>query len=144
MTYKKMTGLDNVLNNLNKEVDKIIERTLAGLIRAAIIVIRDMEKTAPTVPRNLGNLRSSVFLVTDTGEVMMGADPGIAKITNKGPYIALGFSANYAAKVHEMVGARFKQGDGPERGAKFLERALDRNTKVILEMIQKEAQIKGK
>lgn len=140
MTYqaKHLKGLDNVLSKLKKETDAIPGKTLKGLIRAAIIVRRDMEQTEPKIPVDTGNLRSSYFLVTSNGDTMDGVNPGIPKQAVPGPYVALGFSANYAVKVHEAVNITFKR---PGSGAKFLESALDRNTNSILEMIKKEAQI---
>lgn len=141
MTYqaKSLKGLDDVLSKLKKETDAIPGKTLKGLIRAAIIVRRDMEQTEPLIPVDTGNLRSSFFLVTSNGDVLDGQNPGVPKQVISGPYVALGFSANYAVRVHEAVNAHFQR---PGSGAKFLESALDRNTNVVLEIIKKEAQIK--
>ena len=133
-----LKGLDQVLRNLKKETDKIVGKTMKGLIRAAIIVRRDMEQTEPKIPVDTGNLRSSYFLVTSTGETLDGQNPGVPKIQNNGPYVAMGFSANYAVQVHEAVNIKFKR---PGSGAKFLESAVDRNAGAILEMIQKEVKI---
>ena len=140
MTYqpKHLKGLDNVLGKLKKATDEIQGKTLKGLIRAAIIVRRDMEQTEPKIPVYTGNLRSSYFLVTSNGDTLDGQNPGIPKRAVPGPYVALGFSANYAVKVHEAVNVNFQR---PGSGAKFLESALDRNSKAILEMIQKEAKV---
>jgi hypothetical protein len=136
---KYLQGLDRVLSNLKKETDKIPGKTLKGLIRAAIIVRRDMEQTEPKIPVDTGNLRSSYFLVTSNGDALDGQNPGIPKQAVPGPYVALGFSANYAVKVHEAVNIKFKR---PGSGAKFLESALDRNAKTIIDLIKQEAIIK--
>jgi hypothetical protein len=134
----KLIGLDQVLHKLKQETDKIPGKTLKGLIQAGIIVRRDMEKTSPIIPVDTGNLRSSFFLVTSTGEVVQGANPGLPSMQNNGPYVALGFSANYAAKVHEAVNVKFQR---PDSGPKFLESALDRNITDIINIIAKEAKI---
>ncbi|MFA6336264.1 MAG: hypothetical protein WCX48_12085, partial [Bacteroidales bacterium] len=54
------------------------------------------------------------------------------------PVIILGFSANYALWVHEMVDAIFQR---PGAGAKFLEAALKRNKNAILRAIADSAKI---
>lgn len=54
-----LEGLDAVIANLNREVSKIKGRSLKGLIRAAIVVRRDMDKTPPLIPIDIGNLRGS-------------------------------------------------------------------------------------
>ena len=158
MAKMRLTGLEDVLKKLKAETDKIEGKTLKGLIRAGIIVRRDMEKTAPVIPVDLGNLRSSFFMVTSEGGIKItgGSFTGpeaaqiaaqhsavissvrTGKIVVSGPYVVLGFSANYAAKVHEAVNVKFQR---PGSGAKFLESALDRNTKDILEVIRKEAML---
>lgn len=161
-------GMDIVLSNLNREILKIKGRTLKGLIEASIIVRRDMEYTAPSIPVDTGNLRASWFTVTATG-IQDGSSPNFkeenaAKMASehssviastrslvqaasvKGPALMMGFSANYAMWVHEMVGANFRQ---PKKeavkaptGAKFFEKSLKRNKALILETIRKNAQIK--
>ena len=54
--------------------------------------------------------------------------------------VALGFGAEYAAWVHENVGAKFQR---PGAGAKFLEAALKREQNNIEKIIQATAKIKG-
>jgi len=117
-------GMDNLLRNLNKEIKKIEGFSMKGLIRAAIIIRRDMDKTSPLIPVDEGNLRASWF-----------TDP---QHTPKGPSLRLGFAANYAWYVHEMVGANFSR---PGAGAKFFEASLKRNDKngEILRVIKEEA-----
>lgn len=138
MAKEYLKGLDQVLSNLQKEMDKIPGKTLNGLIRAGIIVRRDMDKTPPLIPVDKGNLRSSFFLITHEGKVMEGENVPLPVMDVKGPYIYLGFSANYAVYVHENITANFQR---PNAGAKFLESAIDRNHQVILYTIAKEAKI---
>lgn len=122
MARKKMHGVDKVLRNLNKQVREIEGRTMKGLIQAAILVRKDMEQTSPTIPVDTGNLRASWF-----------TDP---HYQGKNPVVNLGFSANYAWYVHEMVGANFQR---PGAGAKFFEAALKRNKAQILKIVAREA-----
>jgi hypothetical protein len=75
MSSFKITGLNNVMNNLNKRINQIEGRTLKGLIRAAIIIRRDMDKTAPLIPVDIGNLRASFFVVTSDGNTPYGSTP---------------------------------------------------------------------
>lgn len=137
-------GMPNILRNYNKRIKKMENNSLKGLIRAAIIIRRDMDKTPPLIPIDSGNLRASWFV-----------DP---RHTYKGPSVRLGFTVAYAWYVHEMVGANFagsperitrtKKGRvtaktkkyfrRPNAGAKFFEAALKRNRKKILSVIKKE------
>lgn len=154
-------GLDKVLGNLNKEIKKIDGRTLKGLIRAAIIIRRDMETTPPLIPVDTGNLRASYFTITTkgTGAEGMGASfkgENAGKMAQEhsqvisegrnalqgivyGPAVMIGFTAYYAFKVHEDMMSHFKR---PGSGPKFLESAIERNKDKILSIIREEAKIK--
>jgi hypothetical protein len=121
-----LKGLEAVIANLNKEIKAIEGRSLAGMIRAAVVVRRSTEETPPLTPVDLGNLRASWF-----------THPGYAPGGN--PFLTMGYSANYAVYVHEMVGAKFQR---PGAGAKWFQAAFRRNKDRILEVIREEAQIK--
>src|SRR6056297_118046 len=139
MARKRIRGTDKVLRNLNREIKQIEGRTMKGLIRAGIIVLRDMDKTSPKIPVDERNLQASQFLVATRGGVERGSNPSFkgenaermqaehsstlsreasAVAASKQPVVRLGFSANYAWYVHEMVGANFQR---PGAGAKFFE-----------------------
>lgn len=76
MANKYVTGLDEVVKNLNDRIKEIQgEPTLKGLVRGARIVLEDMEKTSPLIPVDTGNLRNSVFTVTSKGKVEVGENP---------------------------------------------------------------------
>ena len=120
-----LEGLETVMKNLNREVVQIKSRSLKGLIRAAIIVRRSMDKNPPLVPVDTGNLRASWFVET------------IRNVDN--PAVFIGFSANYATFVHENVGANFNR---PGAGAKFFEASLKLNEDLMLEAIRQEAAVK--
>ena len=122
-------GMDIVLGNLNREIMKIQERSMAGLIESAMLIRRDMEKTQPLIPLDTGNLRASWFVTEYKKEKKFG--------------LIMGFSANYAVFVHEMVdrGSKKINWSRPGSGPKFLEEALKRNTEQILKIIRDNAEI---
>jgi len=131
-TYLK--GLDDVMKNLNKEVQAIQGKTMKGLLKAAIVIRRDMAKTEPTIPIDTRNLEASWF-VTPV--------PSLTK-----PILIAGFSAAYAEFVHENMEGKFQQprpgattkarqtGFRPGAGPKFYEKALNRNHAVIVQIIK--------
>lgn len=149
---KGLEGMNIVLHNLNKEIVAIKGRSMSGLIKGAMVIRRDMDITEPLIPVDTGNLRSSWF--TQPIHIM-------AKLQSI-PALLIGFTANYAVFVHEMVGANFK--GHPEKvkytkkgkptsetkkffrrpgaGAKFFEASLDRNAKEVLRIVREEAKIR--
>ena len=136
-------GLDKVMGNLNREIQAIKGRSMQGLIKAAILIRADMDKTPPLIPIDTGNLRASW-------------NPGIPIKKGNEIGITIGFSANYAVFVHEMVdadftSARWRYKKGKKRkwytpragsGAKFFEYSIKRNEKEVLLIIANNAQIK--
>ena len=157
---KKIDGFDKVMKNLNKEIRRIKGATMKGLIRGAIIIVRDMEKVHPKVPVDEGNLRASRFITSVYGKTQtqskgdfvgedsdrLAAEHGsvISAVNTmqelyKIPLVTIGFSAFYAWYVHENIDAEFKR---PNSGAKFLEASFKRNKGAVLGVIFLEA--KGK
>jgi len=151
-TYVK--GIDEAITALNREVQKIEGRTLRGLIRGAVIIRRKIDTVPPVVPVDLGNLRASWFSVT-TNSVQAGKSPEFkgpkatefaahhSAVVNemqgkvKGKIaVAMGFSANYAAEVHEKIEAKFRR---PGAGAKFFQAAINNSIDEVLEIVRKEA-----
>lgn len=122
----KVKGLAKVNANLSREIRHIRGRTPRGLYNATVLVHRSMETRPPLIPVDTGYLRHSYFTT-----------PFIKPI---GPAIAMGFSANYAAHVHEMVGENINW-NRPDSGPKFLEEHLLKNRLGILEEIRKAAKI---
>lgn len=160
MAEETLIGFNKVLKNLHREVNKIHGRTMKGLIRAAIMVRRDMEKTSPKIPVDIGNLRASFFIITSEGGVQQGENPAfegdnaselaanhqtvltaaLAEAQSYGyPVVIMGFSAEYAVWVHERVDADFQR-EGA--GAKYFETHLASNMDEMLKMIHKEARIR--
>lgn len=167
MAALPLTGLDNVMRNLAIEIKKMRNRSMKGLIKANILIRRDMEDTPPLIPVDTGNLRASYFAVTSDRRVVRGASPSF-KGANKAemaaehaifvdeqqadasgsrePLLILGFSANYAWFVHEMIGANFAGPIAGSRregaGAKFFEAALNRQFHNILRVIRDNARVR--
>ena len=127
---KAMDGqIQDVMKNINAELEKIKGRSMKGMIRAVIWLRRDMEYTPPLIPVDTGNLRSSWF----TKQFYV----------RNAPVLMFGFSASYAAWVHENMGAGDKtiNWKRPGAGPKFLQAALARNERDILRIIAENATI---
>ena len=157
MAFVAVRGIDKVMTRLNMAIAKIEATSLAGLIQAAIIIRRDMDKTPPVIPIDFGNLRASWFIVAGFGPSprtsggfkgpeasKMSADHSSvkggakAKVTGK-PMIGFGFSAYYANIVHEEMTP--KNWQRPGSGPLFLERSVTRNYSAILMAIANSARL---
>jgi hypothetical protein len=150
-----IAGAEKVLANLNAAVKKIEGKiTMKGLIESAIIIRRNME---PMIPRDIGNLRASWFVVTAYSDVSAGGEfkgKDAGKQTSlynearsnakavagkiKQPVVIMGFTANYAAVVHESENMHFQYATAE---SKFFEKALNRTQKEVLTTLQKSAKI---
>jgi hypothetical protein len=152
---RKLEGTDEVLKNLNSAIKRIKKRSMKGLLKATILIRRDMDKTPPLIPVDLGNLRASSFIVAGTGKVR-------SEGSFSGPYSAefladhsqamasasarvsgklmtgIGFSARYAKLVESDTTTRRQR---PGSGGGFFEGALQRNAPFVIEVIKKEAKI---
>jgi len=164
----KWQGLETVLKNLNKEVRKIRKRTQSGITKAALYIRGESQKLCPVVT---GNLRNSAFVIGGDGTLfatnvaMTGAKSGnkemmqavseVKAATNLNYKEAIvGFSASYAAYVHENPragktggfspsGREYKPPIGSKRKVfstvgqyKFLEQPLVQDQKRILQIIK--------
>jgi hypothetical protein len=141
--FNSINGFDQVIKNLHAEIIAIEGFSRKGLILAAKHIQRDCEKTAPTTPIDLGNLRSSwqTHFVNSgfVGSRMYG--------------LRMGYAANYALWVHEMIDADFKTSKrryNPKRmshtkdkntGAKWFEKSINRNHEEILTIIHANTKI---
>lgn len=154
-----LRGMGAVLHNLDQQVKRIEGATMKGLIYSTIIIRRDMDFTPPTIPLDLGNLRASWFVVTlkttpdgrsskftgkDASELSTDHNRALSSARSmlsgvNQPVLIMGFTANYAMWVHEMLGDI--NWSRPGSGAKFFEAALSRNTDVIVNTIWKYAKI---
>jgi hypothetical protein len=119
-------GTRQVINSINKVAKDTEGNALKALLAVAVLIRRSMDKEEPKIPVDTGNLRQSWFVNS------------VKKL--KGPEVTIGFSANYAVFVHEMVNSKFnnpvnwnREGGGP----KFLQEAMQRNEKEAIQIIQK-------
>jgi hypothetical protein len=123
----RIKGFDIVMSNLNKEIRTIENRTMAGLIKAASYIRRDMDRTPPLIPVKTGNMRSSWQVTPLSGGF--------------GPALVMGFNANYALWVHEMLDSDInwtRKNSGP----KFFEYSIKRNKDKVLQIIRDNVHIK--
>ena len=148
---KKIIGIDRTIQALNAEILDIRGDTTRGLIESGLLIKREALKQTPV---DQGNLRGSAYVVSkksisapggfkgdDSGELQQDysavtrqAKADAAANDNKGiPVVFVGFSARYAAIVHEAVGAVFQR---PEAKAKFLEDAIKANVSKIIKIIK--------
>jgi len=163
-----ISGLDEVVQNMNKQVEQIEGVTLKGLIRASIPIRRTAQKLCPVVT---GNLKASAYTVTSRGNVQAGKSPTFtgdnademssnhsstvderqyAVKNDNNPTVEVGFTAVYAAAVHENPST----GQTPVSEAynskgqkiastvgqwKFLEEALKQNENYVISVIKQEA-----
>jgi len=86
--YGQVTGLSQVMANLNTRIQMIEGRTLKGIIRGVAQIRRDMDKTTPLIPVDKGNLRASFFVITSQGNVTQGANPRFKQTGKKTAFTA--------------------------------------------------------
>lgn len=157
----RIKGIDDAIAAINKDMEGIADRiTTKGFIRVGIYLRTSMENTSPLIPMDTGNLRASWFTTAksskgkqiDTGSGFSASTEGIkpedkqaqATIVAKcrsivhaaaRPLMVFGFSANYAAPVHENTGnVKWKKaGSGPL----FFQKALERGRQEIFSILAK-------
>jgi len=124
-------GFDEIIKNLNIEIMRITQGGKEGLLQVAKEIRRDMVITAPTIPVDKGNLINS-----------WSASPVKDSVGNNG--VLMGFSANYALWVHEMIEPiNWTQSDkSPAPGAKFFQAAINRNRETILQILADHTKVK--
>ena len=136
-------GLEQVVSRLNAKVKEIEGKSMAGLYKAGLLVQRTSQKRTP---RDTGNLRASAY-------------------TRKDPLgrrlVEVGYTAKYAAAVHENLEQKLKGqpradfgttregvtfGGGTGKGRywdtgqpKFLESALHDEEAAVFRLIRGEA-----
>ena len=141
----RVTGLQDVLSNLNREINNIEGDIHTGLVKAGIFIKAEAVNMTPV---DYGVLRNSAFRQTQRHA--------------NGSALRVGFTAEYAPYVHEMPGTlrgqprshfgRTRNGvefgggsgtgnywDGGE--PKFLEKAVKNNYSEILQIIRRNAVI---
>lgn len=164
-----LRGVKQVMEGLNRALKQTKENSLRALIRCSIVVRRGTEKESPKTPVDTGNLRASWFAVTtkeiktssagfkgeDAGEMQTNHSNAISEAKNMVrvypyPSLVMGYTANYALYVHEMVDADFitprkRGGKTTARrsgaGAKWFEASLLRNEQEMLRIITQEIKL---
>jgi hypothetical protein len=164
----RLKGLAHANNRLNEAIKEINGVTRAGLIRGAIIIIRDCEKGNPKTPLDTGNLRASRFVVSSDGAELgdgasfkgeeqskMASDHSSVvsdmkaetklNVLNSKQVVMIGYSAYYATYVHEKItrnqlALTFSR---PGSGPKWLQASVLRNKDKIIKVIKKEAKKAG-
>lgn len=128
----RLDGVENVTANINAVLRKMKLSGHKGLLSAANYVLTDADiGQSPLVPALTGHLRSTRFaepLTTAKGE----------------PFVVLGYTANYAAAVHEMMVApsgKLINWSRPGSGPKFLQASLTRNADKIAIIVAKHVEL---
>ncbi|MCP4475385.1 MAG: hypothetical protein GY821_12635 [Gammaproteobacteria bacterium] len=163
-------GLSKVLKGINKEMGKLENASVDGLLEAALLIRGDAQRITPV---DTGNLKASAYVMwggkgrsiksksepLDQGEMSKRKNTGpdhatvisqrdVANQKNRSPFAEIGYTANYAAAVHERLKSRHakpekKGGRMVQIGqAKFLEQAFLQNEKRVLQIIRRRAKIK--
>lgn len=109
-------GLENVLKNLRKTINSIVNSSDKAMMKVALRIEADSNEY---VPKKFGVLVNSSFAT-------------FHKIRRKAE---VGYAANYVGYVHEMP--EDYNFTSPGTGPKFLQRAIDQNSPDIVSDIQK-------
>jgi len=117
MAQVKLTGGNEVLQNLNRAIRQIEGRTRAGLLKAGLFGKAEALKQTPI---DTGHLRGSAY---------------VELLPTKEPVVEIGYTADYAPFVHEIQ-KNYKVGNW-----QFLRNALVENKEKILEIIKDEAEV---
>ena len=117
-----VVGLENVLRNLNREVEGVKRRSLAGLLAGGLLIMGEAKKPY-NVPIDTANLRNSGYVRKAPGGEIL---------------VELGFAAAYAVYVHEDMEAHHDNGR-----AKYLEIPLNEKKDEVLDRVRRAAEIKA-
>jgi hypothetical protein len=128
-------GMDKVLQNLNKEISGIENRSMGGLLAAGLAHVQ--APSQKRVPVEYGNLRGSAF-------TRKAQDGDLA--------VEVGFSAASALFVHENMEQKLKGEPrpsglgtywGPDGQPKFLESTVNENSDKIVDTVAAHARVKS-
>lgn len=117
-----VTGLDEILRNLNGVVAEIEGDTRKGLQAAGLFI---KGKAKEITPVQFGPLRRSAFFSTD--------------VISSGSRLRVGYTQSYAPFVHEMPDST--NWSSPGTGNKFLEKAVKNNVPEIIQIIANRARV---
>ena len=117
-----VTGVNNVLTNLNKAMNKIKEGIEDGVAESAEIIESESKKLTPV---DSGALKDSHYTSTGKkGSVIVGET---------------GLTEEYAVPVHENLQRNYDTGE-----AKFLEKGANKSTRKIVRAVSKNIKQKAK
>lgn len=144
----RLEGVDKAMRDINKYLVDYKGNTDKVFFEFYAKVRQDCMLTTPTVPKDTGNLRNSMFFTYSKGRKdgsgakqdnnlisRCESECKIAYTINK-PVAIIGFAAEYAARVHEAVNQRFRE---PGSGAKYFETHLKSNESYFVELLKKHA-----
>lgn len=152
-----ITGRDVVLRNMQKAIHDLKKGTERGVVAAGLHIVR---KTSPLVPVDTGNLRSSVYLVSNTAMNNLpipafsnarkdaakqarnranALSDARARVNSAGgmPMVEVGYATTYAAAVHEHTAVPHSVGQ-----AKYLETAVKSSASDIVKIIAQKARVR--
>lgn len=157
MATIQVTGLENLQSNLKKKIGDARHGAIKGMIKSAIMIQRATENELPITPLDYGNLRSS-FFVTTAMETPVGLNASFEGpkamemasehsktvqeansecVSSSDLLLIMGYSANYAVWVHEMIDPTVNW-SRPGSGPKWFEIALNRNRENIKKLVGNE------
>lgn len=127
-----LKGLNDIIESLQEEIDKLQTQSVKGLETALLYVAKESQKKAPV---EFGDLRGSVLVEMDNTVIAEGNEGGGLTVTGETPENAVSGSVSYntpyAANQHEHT-----EYDHPLGGqAKYLESVLTGDQDKILDII---------
>jgi len=100
-------GCDRAMAAVNRKISKFIQYgTLGGLLKAVALVRRDMDRSYPKIPRDLGNLRSSFFVTSSSGKIAIGGGKEHSPTGASGKFVgpkAAQLAADHSTTLSEMA-----------------------------------------
>jgi len=167
-TYKgSIKGVDDFMRNLNKTLEEIQSSiTNKGFIEVSMLIRKSTETTTPVTPLDTGNLRASYFTVIKGKGAVGTVDYPLLKPAEvsssdralqrnvvataasvskakKHPNMMFGYSANYAAAVHEMSDSDTNWSKSGS-GGKWFQRNLENNKSDIIKILANNIKVKRK
>lgn len=161
-----VSGIDKLMDDINKRIEGAKKGALAGMIRGAMLIQREAEDNEPLNPVDTGNMRASFIIVASRVGVAEGESPEFSDIghdgktipgaaaraaeahssilaeaqaeaeSSKGLTVIFGYASAYAAAVHENMEESVNW-SRPGSGPKFFESAIERSQDEVVRLIKK-------
>jgi len=131
-----LKGLDEIVENIQSEVDKLESKSTQGLADALLFVATESQQRAPV---DTGELRGSVQVDIDGDRYIEGwaSENGscglnvVGSLPDKAKKGTVSFNTKYAAQQHEQINYSHPKGGQ----AKYLESVIVENQDRILKLI---------